>query len=301
MALDEALEMAKKSDYVVLIMGLDQTQEREKQDRNDLVLPGNQQSLITSVAKEAKNPVVLVLLSGGPVDISFAKQDENIGSILWAGYPGEGGGIALAEIIFGDYNPGAKLPITWYPKDFIKIPMTDMRMRPEPSSGYPGRTYRFYEGEKVFEFGYGLSYSNYSYEFVSVTPNTFRLDRLSTVRALENSDSIRYLSVPDIGRKKCDDLKLSVVVGVKNDGEMDGKQPVLLFDQPEEPGKGSPKKELVGFESASLKAGKSAKIEFVVNLCEHLSSANEDGLMVIEEGKRYLLIGDEKYPINIII
>jgi hypothetical protein len=101
-----AVNVAKGADHVVLIMGLDDTQEKEGLDRRDLVLPGKQQELIISVAKAAKNPVVLVLLSGGPVDISFAKNDKNIGSILWAGYPGEAGAIALAEIIFGDHNPG---------------------------------------------------------------------------------------------------------------------------------------------------------------------------------------------------
>lgn len=105
-SIDKAVDMAKGVDHVVLIMGLDQTQEKEELDRVDLVLPGKQQELITNVAKAAKNPIVLVLLCGGPVDISFAKYDKNIGSILWAGYPGEAGGIALAEIIFGDHNPG---------------------------------------------------------------------------------------------------------------------------------------------------------------------------------------------------
>ncbi|MFQ6628628.1 hypothetical protein Gotur_006609, partial [Gossypium turneri] len=128
-----------------------------------------QQNLISRIARVAKNPVILVLLSGGPVDISFAKNDQHIGSILWAGYPGEAGGRALAEIIFGDHNPGGRLPVTWYPQSYVNVPMTDMRMRPEPSSSYPGRTYRFYQGPKVFEFGYGLSYSNYTYEILPVT------------------------------------------------------------------------------------------------------------------------------------
>ncbi|XP_062169004.1 probable beta-D-xylosidase 7 [Alnus glutinosa] len=130
--------------------------------------------LISSVAKK---PVVLVLLSGGPVNISSAKNDKNIGSFLWAGYPGQAGGSAIAEVIFGDHNPGGRLPVTWYPQDFVKVPMTDMRMRAEPSSGYPGRTYRFYEGEKVFKFGYGLSYSKYVYELPAVTQSMIHLNQ----------------------------------------------------------------------------------------------------------------------------
>lgn len=104
--INQAVKMAKQADQVVLVMGLDQTQEKEEHDRVDLLLPGKQQELITSVARAAKKPVILVLLCGGPVDVSFAKYDQKIGSILWAGYPGEAGGIALAEIIFGDHNPG---------------------------------------------------------------------------------------------------------------------------------------------------------------------------------------------------
>ena len=107
--IDEAVKIAKEVDYVVLIMGLDQTQERESHDRVHLELPGKQQELLTNVARVAKKPVVLVLLSGGPIDISSAKDDRTIGSILWAGYPGEAGGIALANIIFGDHNPGGHL------------------------------------------------------------------------------------------------------------------------------------------------------------------------------------------------
>ena len=105
-SIEKAVEIARKADYVVLVVGLDQTQEREAHDRVDLVLPGQQQQLITSVANAAKKPVVLVLLCGGPVDVSFAKYSDKIGSILWAGYPGGAGGAAIAETIFGDHNPG---------------------------------------------------------------------------------------------------------------------------------------------------------------------------------------------------
>lgn len=105
-SIEMAADIAKEADYVVLFMGLDQTQEREKHDRTELGLPGKQEELVTSVAKAAKKPVILVLLSGGPVDISFAKASSYIGGILWAGYPGEAGGAAIAETIFGDNNPG---------------------------------------------------------------------------------------------------------------------------------------------------------------------------------------------------
>lgn len=98
--------IARSADYVILVMGLNQEHESEELDREDVVLPGEQEGLIKRVAAAAKNPVVLVLICGGALDVSFAKNDPKIGSILWGGYPGEGGGKAVAEIIFGDHNPG---------------------------------------------------------------------------------------------------------------------------------------------------------------------------------------------------
>ncbi|CAA3000773.1 probable beta-D-xylosidase 7 [Olea europaea subsp. europaea] len=301
-AIDDAVNTAKGADYVVLVMGLDQSQEMEERDRLYLTLPGQQESLVTAVAKAAEKPVILVLVCGGPVDVSFAKYNPQVGSILWAGYPGEAGGIALAEIIFGDHNPGGKLPVTWYPKDFTRVPMTDMRMRPEPSSGYPGRTYRFYNGEKVFEFGYGLSYSTYTYEFVSSTPNTLHLNLLLNSRTkTESSSSLHSLSVSDMGTEACEKAKFSALVGVENSGEVAGKHPVLLFARHDRPSNQSPLKQLVGFQSVSLNSGERTEVEFEISPCEHLSTATEDGLMVIEEGYRYLMLEDKEYPINIVI
>ncbi|KAG2700953.1 hypothetical protein I3760_06G020500 [Carya illinoinensis] len=297
-AIEEAVNIAKGVNYVVLIMGLDQTEERESHDRLHLVLPGKQQELITSVARAAKKPVVLVLLSGGPVDISSAKYDKNIGSILWAGYPGESGGTALAEIIFGDHNPGGRLPVTWYPEEFVKIPMTDMRIRSEPSSGYPGRTYRFYKGEKVFEFGYGLSYSNYAYNFSSVTQSKFHFQLNQPSKATQTPEA---KLVSELGEKLCERKKFSITIGIKNNGKMAGKHPVLLFTRKEKPSNGSPVKQLVGFQSVKLNAGESAEVGFVLSPCEHLSRANEVGLMVIEPGLHFLVVGDEEYPVSISI
>ncbi|XP_039059380.1 probable beta-D-xylosidase 7 [Hibiscus syriacus] len=297
----QAVNMAKGTDHVVLVMGLDQTQEREDHDRVDLVLPPKQQNLISTIARVAKIPVILVLLSGGPIDISFAKNDKRIGGILWAGYPGEVGGRALAEIIFGDHNPGGRLPVTWYPQNYVKIPMTDMRMRPEPSSSYPGRTYRFYQGPKVFEFGYGLSYSNYIYQFLPMTQNKVYLNNQSSSQIVENSNPLRYMLVSEMGTEVCDKMKYPVTLRVQNDGIMAGKHPLLLFVRPEKASNGRPVKQLVAFQSVNLNAGESADIEFELRPCEHLSSANEDGLMAIQEGSYLLSIGDRESEIQVVL
>ncbi|KAG2399939.1 beta-D-xylosidase 7 [Vigna angularis] len=299
--IEQAVEVAKKVDYVVLVMGLDQSEEREERDRIHLDLPGKQLELINSVAEASKKPVILVLLCGGPVDISSAKYNHKIGGILWAGYPGELGGIALAQIIFGDHNPGGRLPVTWYPKDYIKVPMTDMRMRADPSTGYPGRTYRFYKGPKVYEFGYGLSYSKYSYEFVSVTHDKLHLNQSSTHFTVENSETVRYKLVSELGEQTCQSMSLSVTVRVQNHGSMVGKHPVLLFMRPKIQKSGNPLKQLVGFQSVMLDAGEMAHVGFAVSPCEHLSRANEAGAMIIEEGSQVLLVDDQEHPIDIIV
>lgn len=105
-----AAEMAaREADATVLVMGLDQTIEAETRDRTGLLLPGYQQELVTRVAQASRGPVILVLMSGGPVDVSFAKNNPRVTAIIWAGYPGQAGGAAIADIIFGATNPGTSL------------------------------------------------------------------------------------------------------------------------------------------------------------------------------------------------
>lgn len=98
---------ARQADATVLVMGIDQSIEREAQDRSGLLLPGHQQELVSRVARASRGPVVLVLMSGGPIDVSFAKIDPRIAAIIWAGYPGQAGGTAIADVLFGTTNPGA--------------------------------------------------------------------------------------------------------------------------------------------------------------------------------------------------
>ncbi|EEF48473.1 Periplasmic beta-glucosidase precursor, putative [Ricinus communis] len=291
----EAVQIAREVDQVVLVMELDQTQEAERIDLLNLRLPGNQQKLIISVARAANKPVVLVLICGGLVDVSFAITEPKIGSILWAGYPGEAGGTALAEIIFGDHNPGGKLPVTWYPQQYTKIPMTDVRMRPQIASGYPGRSYRFYEGKKVFEFGYGLSYSNCSYEIASIPQDKIFLRSPSSIKGVKTSS---YTLVSELGKELCERSKFSVTVKVKNEGKIIGKHPVLVFLRQPKPGSGRPVKKLVAFQTVRLNAGQNAEIQRKLSPCEPLTRANEDGSMVIDGG---LVVGEKPYQITIIV
>nr|GEV21980.1 beta-xylosidase/alpha-L-arabinofuranosidase 2-like [Tanacetum cinerariifolium] len=102
---DDAKKVAAAADAVVLVMGTDQSIEAESRDRIDITLPGQQNLLITEVARAAKGPVILVIMSGGGMDIQFAIDNPKITSILWVGFPGEAGGAALGDIVFGHYNP----------------------------------------------------------------------------------------------------------------------------------------------------------------------------------------------------
>ncbi|PUZ44399.1 hypothetical protein GQ55_8G087000 [Panicum hallii var. hallii] len=298
-ATDQATALAGSADYVFLFMGLSQQQESEGKDRTSLLLPGMQQSLITAVADAAKRPVILVLLSGGPVDITFAQSNPKIGAILWAGYPGQAGGLAIARVLFGDHNPGGRLPVTWYPEEFTKVPMTDMRMRADPATGYPGRSYRFYQGKTVYKFGYGLSYSSFSRKLVSRT-NTpaFSTAVLTRLRETMTGEDGRSYHVDNIGTDGCEQLKFPATVEVQNHGPMDGKHSVLMFLRWPNATDGRPSSQLIGFRSQHLKAGERANLRFDVSPCEHFSRVTEDGKKVIDRGSHFLMIDNHEMEIR---
>lgn len=171
--------------------------------------------------------------------------------------------------------------------------MSDMRMRPDPLSSYPGRTYKFYRGEKVFEFGHGLSFSNYSYNFISVSQKKLDFKTTSAANKLE------HVAVSEIGSESCEKARFAAAVGVENVGSMGGKHPVLLFVRRDGGRSGRPMKQLVGFQTVRLEAEEKADVEFEVNPCQQFSSADEDGVMVIESGQLFLVVGDQEFDITI--
>ncbi|KAK3144164.1 hypothetical protein QOZ80_4AG0309530 [Eleusine coracana subsp. coracana] len=298
----EAIVAARNADIVVVVAGLNLTEEAEDHDRVSLLLPGKQRDLIHSVASVTKKPIVVVLLGGGPVDVSFAKHDPRIGSILWMGYPGETGGQVLPEIIFGKYNPGAKLPLTWYPQSFTAVPMTDMNMRADASRGYPGRTYRFYTGPVVYGFGYGLSYSTYSYSILQA-PKKISLshssipDVISRKPAYTRRDGLEFVKTQDVA--SCESLIFPVHISVSNDGDMDGSHALLLFARSRSSVPGLPIKQLVGFERVHTLAGSVTNVEITVDPCKHMSAANPEGKRVLLLGAHVLTVGSEEFELFI--
>lgn len=159
--------LARTSDAAVVVVGLDATQEREDMDRESLILPGRQRELVERVAAACAH-TVLVVVAGGAIDLSWAKANTNVGAIVYAFYPGEEGGAAVADVLFGHYSPSGRLPYTIYPERYTNdFSMFDMDMR----AGL-GRTYRFYTGDVVYPFGFGLSYTTFGLKFSSPPPTS---------------------------------------------------------------------------------------------------------------------------------
>ncbi|XP_060216225.1 beta-D-xylosidase 1-like [Lycium barbarum] len=285
---------ARHADATVLVMGLDQSIEAEAKDRVSLLLPGRQQELISRAAMASKGPVVLVLMSGGPIDVTFAKNDPRVSAIVWAGYPGQAGGAAIADVLFGTANPGGKLPMTWYPQDYVaKVSMANMDMRADPARHYPGRTYRFYKGPTVFPFGAGLSYTRFNQRLVSapvtLSVPTLQYD-LEGINSTTISTAMKKKAVRTI-HTNCDSLDLNIHIDVKNIGDLDGTHTVLIFSTPP-PGATFPEKQLVAFEKFHVVAGAQQRVMININACKHLSVADEYGIRRIFMGEHKIHVGD---------
>ncbi|XP_057965994.1 probable beta-D-xylosidase 5 [Malania oleifera] len=287
-----AAKAAATADAVVMVVGLNQSIEAEGLDRVNLTLPGFQEKLVMDVANAAKGTVVLVVMSAGPIDVAFAKNVSKIGGILWVGYPGQAGGDAIAQVIFGDYNPGGRSPFTWYPQEYAdQVPMTDMNMRANTSQNFPGRTYRFYTGKPVYPFGHGLSYSTFS-KFIKAAPSTILIPVTSTSTPFTILSSI-FTTAIEASTVNCTNLQFDVVISVRNKGLRDGDHVVLLFWEP--PGAagvaGAPNVQLVGFERVKVKQGKAETVTLRVDVCKDLSLADEEGKRKLVTGQHTLVVG----------
>ena len=162
-----AIQQAKESDVIIFVGGITSQLEGEEMqvdfegfnggDRTNLQLPAVQDSLLKAIYKIGK-PIVLVLTSGSALAVNW--EDEKIPGILQLWYPGEEGGTALANVLFGDYNPAGRLPVTFYKSVNQLPPFEDYNMK--------GRTYRYFKGKPLYPFGYGLSYTKFNYDNLNV-------------------------------------------------------------------------------------------------------------------------------------
>ena len=164
----QAVKAAEAADVTLLVMGLDQSQESEGNDRESIALPGQQNNLIANITASAQvENVILVLVNGGCVDVARWRDSAQVGAIIAAGYPGMFGGLAIADVVFGAFNPTGLLDQTWYLSSYTaEVQMLNMDMRPNatvgPYGASPGRGYRYYNGTVVFQFGAGLSFTTFS-------------------------------------------------------------------------------------------------------------------------------------------
>jgi beta-glucosidase len=255
----EAISAASNSDLVIMFMGLSPQLEGEELqvkldgfyggDRVTLGLPKVQLNLMKKL-KDTGKPLVLVLLNGSALAVNW--ENENIPAILEAWYPGQAAGTAIADILFGDYNPAGRLPVTFYKSEKDLPPFENYNMT--------GRTYKYFEKEPLYGFGYGLSYSEFKYS------------------GLETPEKI----------KASDDLSLSV--NIQNNSTFDGEEVVQVYVSYQNKNEGFPIRSLVSFERVKINAGETKTIKMVVPN-QYLSLVTEDGVSKVLPGDYTLYVG----------
>jgi beta-glucosidase-like glycosyl hydrolase len=282
-----ACSAAAAADATVLVVGIDQSQESEGKDRDIIALPGVQNDLITKIASCSKGPLAVVVIGGGSLDLTTPKTTSKVNSILWAGYPGQSGGDAIAQTLFGDNSPAGRLPYTLYPADFVNtVSMFDMSMRPNASSNNPGRSYRFYTGTPVYAFGDGLSYTNFSVVInYDRTPSKIPIELIEANIEEDITSSWKAKVVADIS------------ITVTNTGTRASDFVALGFIVPPNGGKnGNPIKYLVGF-SRIHKLGPGQKQTVVLPVTAHdLSLVNEQGKRVTTPGAWTFQVENAQHP-----
>ncbi len=265
----KAVDLAKSSDVIIFVGGITSQLEGEEMrinldgfkggDRTNLKLPEVQEHLL-KVLKSTRKPIVLVLTSGSALAVNW--EEENLPAIVQLWYPGEEGGTALADVLFGNYNPAGRLPVTFYKSVNQLPPFKDYNMK--------GRTYRYFKGEPLYPFGYGLSYTNFKYN---------------------------NLNIPD-NIKTGEDINVSIEV--QNTGKVMGDEVVQLYlTQPHIDSITVPIHSLEGFIRINLKPNEKKIVEFKLNpkqLAEIVSKddGSRDVNYIVEPGNYKISVGGEQ-------
>jgi beta-glucosidase len=255
----EALAAAENSDVVVMCLGLAPTIEGEAGDaynsqaggdKPDLNIPGQQQELLEEIYAVGK-PVILVLVSGSALAVNWA--DEHVSAIMQAWYPGQQGGSAIADVIFGNCNPSGRLPVTFY-RTAEELPdICDYSMK--------GRTYRYMENEALYPFGFGLSYTKFGYNKLKLSNNNLTTDEA-----------------------------LTVSVEVENTGKLAGNEAVELYISDIKASTEVPKHKLVGLKKIYLQPGETKAVSFVVTP-RQMALIDDQGNCILEAGSFKLHVG----------
>ncbi|KAB8116157.1 hypothetical protein EE612_057129 [Oryza sativa] len=288
------VRFSHRANTTIYFGGLNLNIEREGNDREDILLPKNQTEEIIRVAKASPNPIILVILSGGGIDVSFAQNNPKIGAILWAGYPGGEGGNAIADVIFGKHNPSGRLPLTWFKNKYIyQLPMTSMDLRPVAKHGYPGRTYKFYDGPDVlYPFGYGLSYTKFLYEMgtngtaLIVPVAGGHCKKLSYKSGVSTAPACPAINV---NGHVCTET-VSFNVSVTNGGDTGGSHPVIVFSKPPAEVDDAPMKQVVAFKSVFVPAWSTVSVSFELNVCKAFGIVEKTAYTVVPSGVSTILV-----------
>jgi beta-glucosidase len=256
---EQAVAAAAASDMVIAFLGLSPEIEGEEMpvhvegfdggDRETIELPDVQQQLVTALAATGK-PLVVVLMNGGA--LALHGSGEKAAAILEAWYPGQMGGTAIAETLFGEHNPSGRLPVTFYANTAQLPPFDDYSMK--------GRTYRYFAGEPLYPFGYGLSYSRFQYASGRLSATTLRAG-----------------------------ASLTICATVKNIGAFDGDETVEIYLIPKAI-QGAPLRTLIGFEKVHLRRDEARAVEITIPP-HRLSLVGQDGSRSVQHGNYEIYLG----------
>ncbi|MBQ7148172.1 MAG: glycoside hydrolase family 3 C-terminal domain-containing protein [Pseudobutyrivibrio sp.] len=258
----EAMTVAEHSDVVIMCMGLDATIEGEEGDagnefgsgdKKSLKLPGVQQELVEKITAIGK-PVVLLILAGSAMDLSWA--DENVNAIIQCWYPGARGGKAIAQVLFGEDTPSGKLPVTFYRSDADLPDFSDYSME--------GRTYRYFKGTPLYPFGYGLSYSKLEYSNASIDKTEGAIGDIFAVK-----------------------------VTVKNAGEFACHEAVQLYVKDTEASTRVPNCSLRKISNVQLLPGEEKEVGFELN-ARDFAIIDEKGKCIVEPGTFMVAVGGQQ-------
>lgn len=266
--IDKAVENARQADVAVVVLGGGQRTCGENKSRTSLDLPGRQLQLLQAIQATGK-PVVLILINGRPLSINWA--DKFVPAILEAWYPGSKGGTALADILFGDYNPGGKLTVT-FPKTVGQIPFN---FPCKPSSQIdggknPGPTGNMSRiNGALYPFGYGLSYTTFEYSDLDITPRVITPNESATV----------HLKVTNTGKRAGDEVVQLYIRDVLSS--------ITTYE-----------KNLAGFQRIHLEPGEAQELSFTIDR-KHLELLDADMKWVVEPGDFVLMAGASSEDIRL--
>jgi beta-glucosidase len=255
--IDSAVQVARSSEAVVIVAGIE---EGEFRDRSSLKLPGHQEELIEAVAATGK-PVVVAIVGGSAV--TMRTWIDRVGAVLDVWYPGEAGGDAVADILFGDYNPAGRLPVT-FPMSEGQLPLTYNHKPTGRGDDYLDGT-----GQAEFPFGFGLSYTTFEYSGLAIEPAEIAPNGSVTVRCT-----------------------------VKNSGAVEGDEVVELYLREEVTPVATPLIALKGFQRIHLAVGESKNVSFTLSNAQ-LSMLDAKLRSVVEPGPFRVMIGRSSKDIRL--